>query len=192
MISLSDIQRIADQCSAETVHPVLREFVTSTITDPASKHDYYYFLHDLARWLNPLVILEIGTELGRGAVALASGAPDSEVITIELGGQIPSTWMQFCGQFPNIKIVSGTDSVRWLLSNRDIQVDLAFLDSGHSRELTTNEFYMLRPLMSRGGVVVMDDVAHDGVRAVWDEIGLPKVILEKPHGPNLFGAVICP
>lgn len=187
-LSIEDIRRIG-QCAVDgpIPHDGLREFMEKTNT--VKLGEYYSALHLMAKLMQGDYGIELGVELSRGIYAMATGSPVTEFVGIEQSGRVPSTWMTYAGQCSNICIVSGTDTVAWLENphNRRRRFSLAHIDSGHTADLTTAEWYLLRPLMEPGGAVAFDDINTDGVRKVWNEINLPKVEFTNEHPPCLHG-----
>lgn len=209
MTTLEELHRIASQAM---IPPADNGHLESICVNPEhstwsdknpSYVPYFNFLYLLCDRLTPPVVVELGTELGRAACFMAEGSPMSEIITIELGGKVPSTWIEWLGKYGNVRIISGTDSVEWGLKERLIgrlKIDLLFIDSNHERDHTLAEWCTYRPMMAPGGLVCFDDVNSLGVRPVWDEVsvGLPHMLFDAEHYPDLhpvnngFGVVCIP
>lgn len=161
---------------------------------------YYAFLYHLAKAMQPDLVYDLGTELGRSAKALCAGSPPSaQIVTVEIIGKVPDTWVRFLNCHENIRVVSGTNATEWLLNayNRMRPVDLCMIDTDHHYETALSEWSLVRPLMRPGSVVCFDDAMHAGPEKVLKEIALPKVIFDGKDGPflhenNGFAAVCIP
>jgi predicted O-methyltransferase YrrM len=194
MITLDQLRELAKQ-AVENIYPHdgLRAFMESTnVVDP-----YYSFLYRLSETIQPDYALETGVELGRGLYSIAAGCPSCDCVGVELHGRVPDTWLNYVGQLRNTRIVSGTNTIDFLLSpaNRKRPIDLFHADSDHSYEVILAEICLVLPMMRSGSVIVMDDVCHDGPRKVFDMLNLPKIefTIESPpalHGANGYGILI--
>lgn len=197
MITLDDIRSMATS-AVENPYPDhrLEEFLKVCSVDAP----YYAFLYHVAKAMEPDLVYDLGTELGRSAKALACGAPEStQIVTVEIIGKVPDTWVRFLNCHENLRVVSGTNANDFLLceSNRAKPVDLCVIDTNHHYETALSEWSLVRPLMRPGGVVCFDDAMHAGPERVLKEIALPKVIFDGVDGPKIhdnngFAAVLIP
>lgn len=198
MITISEMKALAEEAQSPPAElQRLYEFCRFDRPEEGAAHAYYKFLYLLVRHTHPETIVELGTELGRSAFAMALGYPDSMVHTIDISGRVPSTWGQYLASLPNIVIHSGQDTTDWGLHHRDLSIELLFIDSDHSYSTVVKEYHTYRPLMEPGGVVVFDDALHAGPKRLLAEIALPKIIFDgidapQLHGPNGFCAVLIP
>lgn len=183
-MTIDELQRIAAESTTPPDEPHLVDLVT-TIYGSAQDVNYYWFLWQLTRALRPNLCVELGTGGGISAIAMALGAPDSRVVTIDRDPAACAV------SAPNITSVCG-DTVAWGRVHPDVRIDLLFVDSGHDESLTQREFETYRPLMVPGGVMLFDDASEPGVKAVLDRIGLPVVTFDSLHGSNGFAAVLIP
>lgn len=191
-LDLDDLKRIATQAVSNPFPTEgIREFLEQcNLTDP-----YYAFLYGLAKEMQPDLCVELGIELGRSLFAIATGSPSTLCVGVELSGKVPSTWQQFLGQCPNIKIVCGTTTRDWLLMNRNRKIGMLHVDADHEYRSVLEDVCLAIPLMEPGGVIAMDDICHDGPRRVWEMLALPKVSFNTTdrcvlHGENGFGLII--
>ena len=179
----------------------LRDFCTNTeggfegdkvwSPDNSSFSPYYFFLYLVAQRVQPKLWVECGLELGRATAFVAHAAPECRCIGIDIGGKICATWLEFLNELSGVAI-RRCDSIDWALTNRHERIDLLHLDSEHSYDQCLREFCYFRPLMAPGGLIFMDDISSAGPLKVWSQIGLPKIVFRKLHGPNGWGTCCIP
>jgi predicted O-methyltransferase YrrM len=163
--------------------------------------DVLAYLALAAAAIQPKMIFEFGTFRGRTALNFAlNSPPECRVFTLDVpkegrgevigrsnyaDGHIirqSETGVDYRGRdvAPKIEQLYG-DSTRFDFSAFHGQVDLVFVDGGHSYEVarsdTRNALTMLRP----GGVILWDEFAnygdyHDVTRAILDEVPADQVI----------------
>ncbi len=130
-------------------------------------------LFRLARYLQAENILELGTHLGLGTMALALAGKDFKVTTIDADENL----MFFAReQFKNY----GIDNVQWmpgffdevlpeLTSNK--KYDLIFLDGNHRGDATLKYVEMLKSAMHDETVLVLDDIHWSGdMEQAWKKL----------------------
>ena len=63
-------------------------------------------------------------------------------------------------------------------------IDFLFIDGDHSYEGVKNDFEMYKPLVSKGGIIVLDDIykKDEGVPKLWNE-------LKQEHNCTEIGSV---
>ena len=139
---------------------------------------FYSFLYRLCKWKQPMLSVELGTDIGRGAFVLCAGSDMGTVITADIGAKPPSTYIDYLAHFDNIRIITGTDSITmgrtWLMQGMQPSIDILHLDTEHNFSQVMQEYYTFRPLMRPGGVICFDDAHHNGVRQLLPEIGFPR------------------
>ena len=64
------------------------------------------------------------------------------------------------------------------------------IDTEHTTIQCLAEYHTYLPLMSKGGIVLFDDIFMGGMAGVWPAIAEPKVILPDLHANLGFGAAI--
>lgn len=125
-------------------------------------------------------ILELGTSLGLTTAYLA--APDSRnrVVTFEGSEEIAAmarlNWQKL--KLANVECITGNIDVtlpdfveHTLYNNTRARVDLVFMDANHTYEATLRYYDLLRPLVHRKTVVVLDDIHWSpAMNRAWDEL----------------------
>lgn len=147
-------------------------------------------LLDLVKELKPKYVLEIGTCSG-GSLYLISrvAAPDAVLISVDLpggnfGGGYPSwkvpLFKSFAKSGQSVVLIRGdshdektVERVKSAL--RGNKVDFLFIDGDHTYGGVKKDFEAYSPLVRRGGIVALHDVAVDkdssvGVSHLWMEI----------------------
>jgi predicted O-methyltransferase YrrM len=147
----------------------------SSIARHSSGHPKYHrLLCRLARQYEPSVILETGTALGLGTLALALGAPRARVYTLE-GDPALATRARHLFEhhsLRNITLLEGlfAEKLPEVLA-REEKIDLAFHDGHHEEEATLRYFGMLLPRLHNNSVVVLDDIHWSkGMLRAWERI----------------------
>lgn len=138
-------------------------------------HTYYLYLARLVRELAPKRLVELGTDIGRAAAFMTTQLPArSEFITVEIGRQL-RTDLAACQGDPRLKIVEGSSTdPRIYETLRDI--DLLFIDTDHRYEQVSAEWEAYQNRLSKGAVVVFDDIhLNEGMERFWKELPEPKI-----------------
>ncbi len=151
-----------------------RRRISSIARHSSGNPKYHRLLCRLARHFNPSVILETGTALGLGTLALALGAPRARVCTIEGDPALSARARQLFEKYSlrNITLVEGTfeEKLPEVLA-RERRIDMAFLDGHHEEEATLRYFGMLLPRLHAGSLVVVDDIHWSrGMQKAWEQI----------------------
>jgi predicted O-methyltransferase YrrM len=141
--------------------------------DRALWHGEAYVLSLVTAFTRPRRILEIGTASGQGTALMAAQAPDATIDTLDLGNDTPSLGEQR-GQPPwqDLSTIGEAyreagvadrvtqhfgDSARFDYAPLHGQIDLAFIDGGHTYEYVTEDSANVLRCMRPGGVIVWDD-----------------------------------
>ncbi len=123
---------------------------------------YHRLLCRLSRFAKPAVILELGTALGLGTLALALGAPRARIITIEGDPALAARAEEMLTrQLPGreIRVLRGAfGEVLPPLLEKTGPLDLLFLDGHHEEKATLRYYSMLLPHLHTRSVAVMDDI----------------------------------
>jgi predicted O-methyltransferase YrrM len=138
-------------------------------------HTYYLYLARLVRELAPKRLVELGTDIGRAAAFMMTQLPArSEFITVEIGSQ-PRTDLAACHGDPRLKIVTGSSTDPSVYEPLQ-DIDLLFIDTDHRYEQVSAEWQIYRGRLSKGAVVVFDDIhLNPGMEQFWAELPEPKV-----------------
>jgi cephalosporin hydroxylase len=126
----------------------------------------------------PRVVLEIGTKFGGSLFLLARvSAPDALLVGIDLptayDSSLEQVYRAFAGRRQRILLVrrdshdpAAVRRARRALDGRPI--DLLHIDGDHSLEGVGLDFEMYAPLVRRGGLVALHDIAgREGVPEFW-------------------------
>jgi predicted O-methyltransferase YrrM len=141
--------------------------------DRALWHGEAYVLSLVTAYAKPRRILEIGTASGQGTALMAAQAPEAAIDTLDLGNEAPSLGQQR-GQPPwqDLSTVGAAyreagyedrvtqhfgDSARFDYAPLHGEVDLAFIDGGHTYEYVKEDSANVLRCMRPGGVIVWDD-----------------------------------
>ena len=121
-----------------------------------------------------MTILEVGTWTAYRAVDLLAYAPNKamyygfdlfEDMTEELDKaefnvkhHVPMHAADaYLGVFPHELIKGNTHDTLPEFVKRDIKIDFAFIDGGHSEETIRSDFDSVRKMMNKGGMIILDD-----------------------------------
>ncbi len=132
-------------------------------------------LYHIARFIQPKVTLELGSNLGIGTAYLAAPVNTNTVFTIEgdpsLHKYANQHWQKleienirsFCGEF--------SATLPLLLSEMDDPIDLVYLDGNHRKDATIAYVEQILPYLSSKGAIIVDDIQwSSGMIAAWEEL----------------------
>lgn len=143
--------------------------------EPMNVASYYLFLYELARRVDPKIVIETGTRRGHSAAQFAAGAPAATVITID----ILESSKADVARFPVTNVVALTgDSTKIFDQVKGMApvCDILLLDSDHTYEVIRAEYLAYRELVRDGGIILIDDInINPGLRKAWDEVSDPKI-----------------
>jgi len=136
-------------------------------------------LDALVRYFKPSNIVELGTSLGLGTMCLA-GQPDSRVYTFEandLVANLAEDSFKKVG-FENITLIRGpVDCTLPEFTSGQTTIDMAFIDANHTEEALIRYFEWLLPVMSSGGLIVVDDIRWSpGMYSGWKQLSARKEV----------------
>ncbi len=136
---------------------------------------YHRLLCRLSRFVDPALILELGTALGLGTLALALGAPRARLLTIEGDPALAARAEEMLTrQLPGreIRVLRGAfDEVLPPLLEKTGPLDLLFLDGHHEEEATLRYYSMLLPHLHTRSVAVIDDIHWSkGMLNAWNAL----------------------
>lgn len=135
---------------------------------------YASLLYRIAKYYRSKHIVELGTSLGTTTAYLASGSPDSQVITLEGSGKISDIAEDFFEHtsFNNIHLVRG-DFKKTLptIIHQIPAVDLVFIDGNHQEEPTVDYFNSFLTKSHNDTILVFDDIHWSGgMEKAWERI----------------------
>lgn len=122
----------------------------------------------------PLVVLELGTNLGLSTLSMAAGAPEAKIVSIEGCPNISQIASEhFAGlNSTNIELLTGNIEkvLPQVLTGLD-SIDLLFMDANHRYQPTMDYFQQCLPKCHPDTVVVIDDIYHSSeMEMAWNEI----------------------
>lgn len=170
-------------CTMPTGDPVLDKAFDEYNGNPAvvDVPHYYRLLYYLAqRTPQRLVMAEIGTHKGMGALHFLKGGPTS-VAMIDITNKVDSSLLS--GQNAAFFRSRGDNerarefACKYLTGDPNGQLDIIFIDSDHSYKSTSDEFYLWEPALRSGGMMLFDDAHAEcyGCSKFWRELrGDPK------------------
>ncbi len=131
---------------------------------------YYRFLSLLAKAMAAEVFVELGTCGGGASYNVAVMNPTTKVISIDLV-KMP-TVDEVINRCPNFEFVQ-SDSVAaaaTIGAKYQGKINLLFVDTAHTYEQATAEFYAWLPYMAPHGIVCCDDLNRPGLDRFWAEV----------------------
>jgi predicted O-methyltransferase YrrM len=150
---------------------------------------YYRFFSHLTQWLQPKIVLELGTYQGTAAAHFAGGCADSVVITIDhhtdpgdemnqlkvlevqdiysnlvyyQGWSTPALAEINKGQHFRGDVESAHQGVVDTLENFQLKIDILFIDSWHCYEYAKADYEAYRPLLNNPALIICDDIQAGG------------------------------
>ncbi len=146
---------------------------------------YYRFFYHLAKWLQPEIVLELGSYQGTAAAHFAGGYAGAKVITVDHhtdpGDEFNKRRMlHCCAEFLNIEYLQGWSTHELAESNegkhalgdaptaypdiieltlkQDKKIDILFIDSWHKYEYAIVDYHIYSQFLSKGALVICDDI----------------------------------
>lgn len=171
----------------------IRQLITFSANNPVDGiyevegGPYYRFFYWLTRATQPNLVVELGSLHGHSAANLAQGAPaDSRVISIDWNPPANPP------RFPNLEFWKGdTLEMAQKIADLNIPIDILFLDSSHFATHAEEEFDLYWPLMSKGGILLVDDIYLADMRDFWNSVPEPKMLDDTLHRGDLgFGIAV--
>jgi len=133
-----------------------------------------HLLFRMSKYFKPATILEFGTAAGISTLYLATGYPESKVITME-GCVGLSSIARKCFEkrnLKNIEVVNGNfdSSLPQILENID-KLGLVFFDGNHRESPTMNYFNQCIEHSDENSVFIFDDIHWSpGMERAWKKI----------------------
>lgn len=134
---------------------------------PISDPEVASFLAVTARAADPKTILEVGTNIGYGAIVLARAAPSARVLTIENDAStaaIARTFVERAGLASRVTVHENDALAE--LATLGGEVDLVYIDC--VKEHYPAYLDLVLPKLSARGVIVADNVLWKGLVAATD------------------------
>jgi predicted O-methyltransferase YrrM len=135
-------------------------------------------LYRLVNFLQPKVMVELGTSLGLNTLYLALGHTHGKVITIEGSAEL-SNFAERLGKEISIKNIQYINQTFDQAIPNISKIDMAYIDGNHTQAATLAYFYAFAENISEGGFLIFDDIYWSNcMTAAWREIILsPKITL---------------
>jgi predicted O-methyltransferase YrrM len=135
-------------------------------------------LFRLSQYFKAKNTLELGTSLGLGTVALATGNSDNKIMTIE---GCPNTSAVAQGMFNQFKLnniqLDTSDFEAYFRSTKTTTYNLVYIDGNHSKKHTLAYFNILLENATNESIFIFDDIYWSPeMTEAWQEIiAHPKV-----------------
>ena len=116
----------------------------------------------LSKLIRPQNILEIGTYTGYSALCLAEGMQENGVLhTIDIKEELVDLQRKYFDKSPwGKQIVQHLGQATDIIPLLDLKFDLVFIDA--DKENYLNYYEMIVPKMSKGGIILSDNVLWSG------------------------------
>ncbi|MFM7594855.1 MAG: O-methyltransferase [Flavobacteriales bacterium] len=135
---------------------------------------YGALLYRLCKHFEPARILELGTSLGRGSLAMHLGNPAAELTSIEGSPEIAAIARENMNEFAtnpsNIYLVESSFST--YLSTLDHKTfDLVYIDGHHQGEALCNYLDLILPYTHEQTLFLLDDIRwNDDMFMAWNKL----------------------
>jgi len=135
---------------------------------------YGTLLYRLCKQFEPSRILELGTSIGRGTLAMQLGHPEAQITTIEGSAEIAAIALENINKFAtnptNIEII--TSSFSTYLSDLDnATFDLVYIDGHHEGKALRNYLDQIMPFTHEQTLFLLDDIRwNDDMFKAWNEL----------------------
>ena len=155
---------------------------------------YYRVFADLARYMQPKLVIELGTNSGVGALHFKHGCPEAKVITVDIKLSYKQKLIAEQGVIHPV-----ADAVDYAKLVDDGSVDILFIDTNNctfdedpqvSYTLLTEELEAWLPKMKPGGIILFDDIRNnEGMTQAWNELEGDKLEVKELHPCVSFGVL---
>ena len=113
----------------------------------------------LSNYFQPKTILELGTSLGLGTVAMNLGNPSAKITTVEGCTAISAKAQHYFTNFKLENIHLKTSSFNDFFQQKTSETfDFVYVDGNHSKEATLRHFKALLPRVNNDTVLIFDDI----------------------------------
>ena len=128
-----------------------------------------------ALFQKPKTVIELGTSLGLTTAYLSKAAGSGKCHTFDGCGEVVDFAKQVasnCGTAASTVFHVGDIAESLPLVIKDMEsVDVVFMDANHTKEATLAYYSIIKPKLSNGSVLIMDDIhSSKGMRDAWNEI----------------------
>lgn len=135
---------------------------------------YGRLLYLLCKHYKPLHILELGSSLGHGTLAMHLGHPEAQITTIEGSAEIAAIARENIKKSAtkpnNIRVI--TSSFSTYLSDLDnVTFDLVYIDGHHDGKALRNYLDQIMPYTHEQTLFLLDDIRwNDDMFKTWNEL----------------------
>ncbi len=129
-------------------------------------------LFRLAQYFKPTQVLELGTSLGMGTMALALGAPSVKIFSVEGCSATSATAKRYFKEFGIKNSTCSTQTFEtFFQQNKTENFDFVYIDGNHSKEATLNYFKILLKHIHNDTMLLFDDIYWSTqMTEAWQEI----------------------
>jgi predicted O-methyltransferase YrrM len=184
---LADIRRLRKRLSASNEQIVVEDLgagsarkagkgrkIKDILRIASTTQKYGRLLHRVVNYLQPEVVIELGTNLGLGAMYMASGNTHARVFTIEGSIALHDKAKDFFLElgYTNIIALHGNfDEVLPVILKENGKFDLMFIDGNHRKEAMLRYFRASLPFVREHSVMIFDDIRwSEDMLEGWREI----------------------
>lgn len=150
---------------------------------PNYRRNYYRFCTALARYTQPRSVVELGVDQGDCCGHWAFGCPSATVVGVDIhkDWEEPSLiTQQTANQFPNFKYVRDwTWNAVPTVAKLAAPIDILFIDSWHEPDYLIRDWNDYHKLLHPGSIVLVDDLALEGIEGVFKQFPGEKLICEQ-------------
>lgn len=145
--------------------------VKAIFSSSSSKGKTADLLYRLSKAYEPKRMLELGTNLGIGAIHLAQGFPNGNVISIEGCPNTAEIAKENLAKLncQNVDVIT-SDFTSFLKENNQM-FDLVFIDGHHDGEALINYLSQLVPFIKDETIIILDDIRwSSSMLSAWERI----------------------
>jgi predicted O-methyltransferase YrrM len=167
LLSINDLgagsRKLSTQRTIKDIHRV-----------SSSGKRYGRLLYLLCKHYKPLRILELGTSLGRGTLAMQLGHPEAQITTIEGSAEIAAIARENINKFAtnptNIEVITSSFST-YLSDLENVTFDLVYIDGHHEGKALRNYLDQIMPFTHEQTLFLLDDIRwNDDMFKAWNEL----------------------
>lgn len=166
--------RVTDMGAGSSLQRVTERRVWELAKYTAKAPKYGRLLFRLAHYLQPSVILELGTSLGISAAYLASARSEARVVTLEgcpeISGLAAETFSRL--DLRNVQMVQGNFDETLAPALLGLpRLDMVFIDGNHRKEPTLRYFAQCLTRTHEDSVLIFDDIHWTAdMQSAWQQI----------------------
>lgn len=125
----------------------------------SSKGTFFNLLYQISSHYQPKLVLELGTNLGLGTIALASGIQSGKVISIEGCKNTLTIAQENIGKLKlqNIELIN-TSFDNYLDNLNNVQFDVVYIDGDHKGKSLERYLNQLKEFTHDETVFILDDI----------------------------------